>query len=70
MIPLFLFVSVFSFVHYCELYVFFSSIPFLINYFLTYQKKKKKKKNSLEVPIEPKKAKVQNAYAMSHCNSK
>ena len=67
MIPLFLFVLVFSFVHYCELYVFFSSIPFLI-ILLSYLSKKKK--NSLEVPIEPKKAKVQNAYAMSHCNSK
>ena len=69
MIPLFLFVLGFSFVHYCELYVFFSSIPFLI-ILLSYLSKKKKKKNSLEVPIEPKKAKVQNAYAMSHCNSK
>ena len=67
MIPLFLFVLVFSFVHYCELYVFFSSIPFLI-ILLSYLSKKKK--NSLEVPIEPKKAKVQNAYAMLHCNSK
>ena len=67
MIPLFLFVLVFSFVHYCELYVFFSSIPFLI-ILLSYLSKKKK--NSLEVPIEPKKTKVQNAYAMSHCNSK
>ena len=31
MIPLFHFVSMLSFVHYRELYVLFSSIPFLIN---------------------------------------